>query len=126
MKNTLLYCLLLLLSTHFVTAQCGANEIEIKVEIETDNWGYETYWNLTALTGEVILEGGQGGLYDNFASYSASACVADDGCFFFEIFDTYGDGILAPVSTADGTGRARRTDALFAERGAGAGRSSPA
>jgi N-terminal domain of M60-like peptidases/Secretion system C-terminal sorting domain/Peptidase M60, enhancin and enhancin-like len=96
MKNTLLLSLLLLLSTHFASAQCGANEVEIKVEIKTDNWGYETSWKLTELTGAIILEGGLGGVYDNFSTYTDSVCVAVDGCFFFEIFDSYGDGIYAP------------------------------
>jgi hypothetical protein len=35
-------------------------------------------------------------VYDNNTSYSDSICVAADGCFFFEIYDTYGDGILEP------------------------------
>jgi hypothetical protein len=96
MKNTLLFCLLLFLPTGLIFAQCGANEIEIKVEIATDNWGYETSWKVTDLTGAIIMEGGQGGTYGNFSSYSDSICVAADGCFFFEIDDTYGDGILAP------------------------------
>ena len=96
MKNILLICLLVILSTDLAFAQCGANEIEIKVEIATDNWGYETSWTITDLMGTIILEGGQGGVYGNNSTYSDSTCVAADGCFFFEIYDTFGDGILAP------------------------------
>ena len=96
MKNILLICLLVILSTDLAFAQCGANEIEIKVEIATDNWGYETSWTITDLMGTIILEGGQGGVYGNNSTYSDSTCVAADGCFFFEIYDIFGDGILAP------------------------------
>ena len=46
--------------------------------------------------GTVILQGGQGGVYDDNASYSDSTCVQSNACLFFEIFDTYGDGIYAP------------------------------
>jgi hypothetical protein len=96
MKKSLLFCFLILLSAGVAVGQCGVNEIEIKVEINTDNWGYETSWKITELTGTLILEGGQGGVYGNFSTYADSICVAADGCFFFEIYDSYGDGILAP------------------------------
>src|SRR5687768_5640358 len=42
------------------------------------------------------MQGGQGGVYQNHTSYADSICVPHDGCFFFEIYDTYGDGIFAP------------------------------
>jgi len=96
MKNILLFCSLFFLSTGFGFAQCSVNEVEIKVEIKTDNWGYETSWELTDLAGTIIMQGGQSGVYGNFSSYSDSICVAADGCFFFEIYDTFGDGIFAP------------------------------
>lgn len=96
MKRILLLIPLLSLVISYTSAQCGANEIEIKVEIATDNWGSETSWKLTDLRGAIIMEGGKEGVYGNLLSYSDSICVAVDGCFFFEIYDTYGDGILAP------------------------------
>lgn len=96
MKKLLLLNLLLTLFTYYASAQCGANELEIKVEISTDPYGGETYWTLKDLTGTVVMQGGQGGVYQNHTSYADSICVPDDGCFFFEIYDTYGDGIYAP------------------------------
>ncbi len=88
--------LLLALCAGFCSAQCAINEVEIRVEVTTDMYGGETSWTITDLAGTVILEGGQGGVYQNNTSYSDSICVAADGCFFFEIYDTYGDGIFAP------------------------------
>ena len=28
-------------------AQCGAGEVEVTIAISTDDYGYETYWQLT-------------------------------------------------------------------------------
>jgi hypothetical protein len=94
--RTLSICLLLILSTSYCLAQCGANEVEIRVDIATDNWGYETSWTIKNLEDDIILQGGQDGVYGSNTSYSDSICVSNDGCYFFEIYDTYGDGILAP------------------------------
>jgi peptidase M60-like protein/type IX secretion system substrate protein len=96
MRKILLISFFLMLFTGYSFAQCGINEVEVRVEIATDNWGYETSWTLTDLIGTVIMQGGQGGVYGNNSSYSDSICVLADGCFFFEIYDTYGDGIYAP------------------------------
>jgi hypothetical protein len=96
MRIIVLISLLLMLFTGHSFAQCSMDEVEVRVEIATDNWGFETSWTLKDLAGTILLEGGQGGVYENNASYSDSICVDVDGCFFFEIYDTYGDGIYAP------------------------------
>src|SRR5687768_15725127 len=96
MKKLLLFNLLLTFFAHYAFAQCGVNEVEVRIEITTDPYGNETYWTLTDLTGTVVMQGGQGGVYQNHTSYADSICVPHDGCFFFEIYDTYGDGIYAP------------------------------
>ncbi len=96
MNKILPLSVLLTLFAGFSLAQCPVSQVEIRVDIATDNWGYETYWTITDMIGTVILEGGQDGVYDNNSDYSESICVADDGCFFFEIWDEYGDGIYAP------------------------------
>jgi hypothetical protein len=96
MKRTLLITALLMLFTGYGFAQCGMNEVEVRVEVTTDAYGGETYWTLTDLLGTVVMQGGQGGVYGNNTIYKDSLCVPADGCFFFEIYDTYGDGIFAP------------------------------
>lgn len=96
MKRGLLTIFLLALFAGYGLAQCDANEVEVRVDIVTDSWGYETYWTLRDLAGDVVMQGGQGGAYGNFSSYSDSICVPANGCFIFEIYDTYGDGIYAP------------------------------
>ena len=85
-----------MLFTGYSFAQCGMNEVEIRVEIATDNWGYETYWTLSIEGGSIIMQGGQGGVYANDTTYSATICTLEDTCVIFEIYDTYGDGIYTP------------------------------
>lgn len=80
----------------FGFSQCEPDQIELSVEIQTDVYGGETYWTLTDLSGDVVIQGGQGGVYGNNSLYVESICVPVDGCYFFEIWDTYGDGIFAP------------------------------
>lgn len=96
MRKILLISLILALSTHYSFAQCNANEVEVRVDITTDEWGYETYWTLSYLNGDIIMQGGQGGVYENHTSYSDTACVPEETCIIFEIYDDYGDGILEP------------------------------
>ena len=55
MKNTLLLLSFLTLLTGNSLAQCAVNEVEVRVDIITDNWGYETSWVLTDLAGMVAL-----------------------------------------------------------------------
>lgn len=96
MRKIFLICSFLMLFAGYSFAQCGANEVEVRVDIFTDNWGDETYWTLSDLGGTVVMQGGQGGVYGNNTSYADSICVPADGCLIFEIYDTYGDGIYAP------------------------------
>lgn len=96
MKNIFLIVPLLTLFAGFSNAQCEVDEVEVRVNIATDPWGEETFWTLSDLMGNVILQGGQGGVYESNSSYADSICVQANTCLFFEIFDTFGDGILAP------------------------------
>jgi hypothetical protein len=96
MKYFILSTMLLFLNAGSVLAQCGANEVELRVEVTTDDYGGETYWLLRDQDDNVLLQGGQGGVYQNSTFYSESICVVNEGCYFFEIWDTFGDGILAP------------------------------
>jgi hypothetical protein len=88
--------LLGMLISGFSFAQCPTGEVEVKVDILTDNYGYETSWTLSDQTGTVLMEGGQGGVYESFFSYSDSICITEGTCLTFEIFDEFGDGIYSP------------------------------
>jgi len=96
MKKVLLISFFLTLFTDYSFAQCDVSEVEVRVDIMTDAWGEETSWTLSDLMGTVFMQGGQGGVYEDFTSYSDSICVLSNECLFFEIYDIWGDGILAP------------------------------
>lgn len=96
MKKSLLVSFILTLFTNFSFAQCPNGQVEIRVDILTDNYGYENYWTLSYESGDVIMQGGQGGVYENFTNYSETTCVPEATSVIFEIFDEYGDGIFAP------------------------------
>lgn len=97
MKKTVLVSFILGLFISYSFAQCPAGEVEIRVDILTDNYGYETYWTLSYENGDVIIQGGQGGVYTNNTNYSETVCVPEETSVVFEIYDTYGDGIFAPA-----------------------------
>ncbi len=59
-------------------------------ELITDNYPYETTWELRDELGTVIFSGGPYG--SNQTLYEESWCLAD-GCYSFVIFDSAGDGI---------------------------------
>ena len=96
MKKSLLVSFILTLFTNFSFAQCPNGQVEIRVDILTDNYGYENYWTLSYESGDVIMQGGQGGVYENFTNYSETVCITEETSVIFEIFDEYGDGIFAP------------------------------
>lgn len=96
MRKNLTICLIMTLVSGLSFTQCPAGQVEIRVEVATDNWGYETYWTLSNEAGSIIMQGGQGGVYANDTTYSATTCTTEESCLIFEIYDTYGDGILAP------------------------------
>jgi hypothetical protein len=96
MKGLIFSLLLAISALNITIGQCGLNEVELRLEITTDSYPDETYWVVTDDAGIVLLQGGQGGVYMANTTYSESICVADDGCYFFEVWDTFGDGIIAP------------------------------
>ena len=83
MKRILLISSLLTLFMGYSFAQCDVDEVEVRVDIMTDAWGEETSWTLSDLMGTVVMQGGQGGVYEDNTSYSDSICVLSNECFFF-------------------------------------------
>ena len=96
MKKTIIVSFIIALFTNYSFAQCPAGQVEIRVDILTDNYGFENYWTLSYESGDIIMQGGQGGVYENFTNYSYTDCVPEETSVVFEIYDEYGDGIFAP------------------------------
>lgn len=94
-----------------LNAQCAAGEVELSLEIHTDAYGYEGYWEILPVgnscgTG-AILSGGNNavgcngggarvvsnGGYGNNQTYNSSpVCVTAGGFYVLEYRDDWGDG----------------------------------
>ncbi len=64
---------------------CELNDISIA--ISTQAWGYEISWNL--LQNNLVVASGSD--YESQQSYISNYCL-EDGCYTFEMLDSYGDG----------------------------------
>jgi len=96
MKKVILIFWVHLLGSVLAMAQCLPTETKITVQINTDQWGEETHWTLSDLSKTILIQGGQGGVYDDLSSYTDSICLPTNGCYFFRIYDSWGDGIVYP------------------------------
>lgn len=84
--------------------------VEVNIEVMTDDYGYETYWELRDASDYVVASGGNtevgpngGGAYDaandddgayaNATLYQETYEVLSSGCYTFLIVDDYADGI---------------------------------
>lgn len=82
----------------------------VNVRIVTDEYGYETYWQITDDAGTVVAEGGNeligpngGGLrvasegdpgaYGQFETINVPVELPAEGCYTFLVVDDYGDGM---------------------------------
>lgn len=64
------------------------NDAEVSLTLITDNYGSETTWTLTGPGGQVA----SGGPYGNNQTIMETFCLPD-GCYDFQINDSFGDGI---------------------------------
>ena len=86
------------------------NTMTLKVELKTDAFGYETYWELIDDQGVVYDHGGNEnvgangggtqyatpsdpGAYGNHQFISKYITVPVEGCYYLRLLDDYGDGI---------------------------------
>ncbi|NNC82564.1 MAG: trypsin-like peptidase domain-containing protein, partial [Flavobacteriales bacterium] len=97
------------------------------VLIETDDYGYETYWEIRSVDSGVLVAAGGNtdvgpngggaqsagpgdpGAYANNTIYDEEVIIPDNGCYEFLIVDDYGDGICCgfgegSFSVTDGGG----------------------
>jgi len=73
-------------STSAPIGQCK----ELKIQLLTDGYAYETSWTVTDPNGNIVVEGDD--LEDNF-QYRLSYCLPPLCNYTFTIFDSFGDGI---------------------------------
>ena len=74
---------------------CPAGEVALVLEIFTDAYGYETYWDIAAADGTVYAARPYN-TYANRTRYRENLCVPAQTCLRFTIRDYFGDGIDPP------------------------------
>jgi hypothetical protein len=78
------------------------------VRLDTDGYSEDLSWDLRDVDGNLVMSGGDtdivGALaqagsvdFDNFESFSSTACLPPDTCYDFRAYDVYGDGISCGV-----------------------------
>lgn len=115
MKKTLFYAttLLALFGAKTATAQCPGGQANVTIDVTTDSWGYEAFWDITATgagcgvgtlygpygnTTEIDCNGGglavatAGGYADNVTTTETIGCVVIGTCLDINYVDDYGDG----------------------------------
>ncbi len=112
--KTSLLTSLFVFTYHFLFSQCTSDQLEIQVEVTTDQWGYEAYWEITEQNSDcgvnTVFSGGNsavgclgGGLQvaagsdpgaysNNTTVLSLPFCLDLDSCYTFHMVDDYGDG----------------------------------
>lgn len=73
----------------------GATEAtsHLRVELNTDDWGEETGWEILDDNGNVIADAAAG-TYAALTNYIEDVFVPAQGCYTFRITDSYGDGMF--------------------------------
>lgn len=108
--------------------------IGVLVTIVTDNYGDETYWRILNDDGVKVAEGGNPnvennygtgnfpppagtGTYANNQTYNIEVELDANGCYTFEIFDYFGDGVCCAYGQGSYTVRNLTTNAILIQGG---------
>lgn len=88
---TILFCTIFLSAQVF--SQCSDGEIEVMIEVMTDNYPQEIYWELSVVGGETIGELTAGTYNIGNTLFQDTFCAPDNSCLELEMGDTSGEGI---------------------------------
>jgi hypothetical protein len=73
-------------SCEYEVDDCESNSVTLYMF--TQAWGTEISWDLTDSEGNVVATGGD---YSSWSEYEVNLCLGD-GCYSFQMYDTWGDG----------------------------------
>ncbi len=97
MKNLYLAILFVtgFFATSFAQVNCADDELAVTVNLTTDSYGNETYWEVVDNNTNVTYYSVNWGTYPNSvdSTYVHEFCIPQDACVSFTIRDSYGDGI---------------------------------
>lgn len=77
-------------------AWCSDNAVEI--ELQTDAWGAQTTWAIRQSADGTVVCSGDGAV-NNTPSSILRHCCLPDGCYRFEVYDSFGDGMCCTNGT---------------------------
>lgn len=97
------------------TFEVSVGEEVLTLTIETDRYGYETYWEVRGPSNQLVASGGNTnvgpngggnetagendpGAYPDLTTITETIQIAEDGCYTFLIVDDYADGICCGFS----------------------------
>ncbi len=126
------------LTQHIALAKTS-NSLSINLELFTDAYGYETYWQIQDLDGTILHQGGNldvginnggwpyinepngEGAYNSFDHIVHHLELPQDGCYEFVIVDDYGDGICCEYGhgsykISDQSGKILIEDGRFSDK----------
>ena len=104
-----IFTFLIAIATVISFAQCPTGQTEVSIDVSTDNWGFEIYWELTPTgntcgSGSTIFSGGNtavgcnansassGGYANNTTVSEGPWCLTDGATYDILSRDGYGDG----------------------------------
>ncbi|MAQ31408.1 MAG: hypothetical protein CMD26_01555 [Flavobacteriales bacterium] len=74
--------------------ECSEDEIQIDVLINTDPYPYETSFTINDNQG--VLWATENEVFqDSYTAYPFQYCLPIDGCYVFNLYDSYGDGLFS-------------------------------
>jgi len=78
--------------TSCASCPSGCTENEVTMSITLDNYPEETSWTIDNASGNTLFSGGTYGNLPDGSTVTETFCLPD-GCYDYNIFDSYGDGI---------------------------------
>ncbi len=98
------------------TSSFSTGDNTLTLSITLDNYPAETTWNITDNSNNVLVSGGSYSNQPPYTTVNEQICLTD-GCFSFNIFDSYGDGICCDFGNGSYTLTDNATNSVLASGG---------
>ena len=98
------------------TSSFSTGDNTLTLSITLDNYPAETTWSITDNSNNVLVSGGSYSNQPPYTTVNEQICLTD-GCFSFNIFDSYGDGICCDFGNGSYTLTDNATNSVLASGG---------
>ena len=76
-------------------SNCAEDEFDVTLELNTDNFAYETSWTLEDMDDRDLIDSASYEIADGLTPFEYQYCVPSSVCYAFVINDAFGDGIVS-------------------------------